>query len=213
MRKLVPAIALAALLLLAGCSGGAGTPETEVSETPTQTATERATSTPSPTSTVEPGSVIAYEDLNDQQQDAFRDAIDGEVNFVPNTSYVNDSEGYAFEHADPFQEHEYVRYDGDRYRISTHQGELYASYLILTSVGSPEENETVVALSDLPASVREEVRTALAQGEYYAPMGKWDSLPESLQDVEYVRYENETYEMGYTVGDAWATVVTVEQVE
>ncbi|QKY21145.1 hypothetical protein B4589_012460 [Halolamina sp. CBA1230] len=209
MRKPVPAVALAAAILLAGCIGGVGT---DGSATATQTATETPTVTP-PTSTDESERVVAYEDLNDQQQAAFRDAIDGEASFVPNTSYVNDSAGYEFEHVDPFQEHEYVRYDGDQYRISTTQGELYASYQIRTSVGSPDENATVVALEELPDRVRDEVRTAIIEGEYYAPYGKWGSLPESLQDAEYVRYENRTYETGYAVGDAWATVVTVEEVE
>jgi len=212
MRKSVPAVALAAVILFAGCLGGVGTPGTNGSATPTGTATETPTATPA-TSTADSERVVAYEELNDQQRAAFRDAIDGEASFVPNTSYVNDSAGYGFEHVDPFREHEYVRYEGDRYRISTHSGELYASYQIRTSVGTPGENATVVALEDLPERVRDEVRTAITEGEYDAPYGKWDSLPESLQDVEYVRYENETYGMGYAVGDAWATVVTLEKVE
>ena len=162
MRKSVPAVALAAAILLAGCIGGVGTPGTDGSATPTQTATETSTATP-PTSTDEPERVVAYEELNDQQQQAFRDAIDDEASFVPNTSYVNDSAGYAFEHVDPFREHEYVRYEGDLYDISTHSGELYASYQIRTSVGSPGENATVVALEDLPDPVREEVRTEIGR--------------------------------------------------
>ncbi|MFW5935068.1 MAG: hypothetical protein ACOCQL_04380 [Halolamina sp.] len=210
MRRLVPAVALAATILLAGCLGGVGTPGTDGS--PTQTATETP-ATASPTSTAESERVVAYENLNDEQQAAFREAIDGEASFVPNTSYVNDSAGYAFEHVDPFREYEYVRYDGELYEISTHTGELYASYQIRTSVGSPSENATVVALEELPERVRDEVRTAITEGEYAAPYGKWDSLPESLQDADYVRYENETYETGYTVGDAWATVVTAEKAE
>lgn len=212
MRKSVPVVALAAVILLSGCIGGVGTPGTDGSATPTQTSTETPTVTPS-TSTDESERVVAYEDLNDQQRAAFRDAIDGEASFVPNTSYVNDSAGYAFEHVDPFQEHEYVRYESELYEISTHSGELYASYQIRTSIGTPGENATVVALEELPERVREELRTAITEGEYYAPYGKWDSLPESLQNAEYVRYENETYETGYTVGDAWATVVTVEEAE
>ncbi len=212
MRKSAPVVALAAVILLAGCLGGVGTPGTDRSATPTQTATETPTVTPA-TSTDGSERVVAFEELNDQQQQAFRDAIDGEASFVPNTSYVNDSAGYDFEHVDSFQEHEYVRYESELYEISTHPGELYASYQIRTSVDTPGGNATVVALEDLPDRVRDEVRTAITEGEYDAPYGKWDSLPESLQDVEYVRYENETYETGYVVGDAWATVMTVEKIE
>ena len=135
------------------------------------------------------------------------------MSFVPNTSYVNDSAGYAFDHVDPFREHDYVRYDGDRYRITTHAGKLYASYQIRASVGTPGEDAAVVALEDLPADVREEVRTAVTEGDYYAPLGKWDTLPESLQDTDYVRYDGESYEMNYVVGDAPAVVLTVERVE
>lgn len=217
MQQSVPAVALTVVLLLAGCTGGVGTPVTDTSPTATQTAestpTEAPTATQSPTSTVESGSVVEYEELNSQQQDAFREAIDGEATFVPNTSYVSDSAGYAFEHVDSFRGHEYVRYDGDLYRISTRAGELYASYQIWTSVGSPGENATVVAFDDLPEDVRDEVQTAIAEGEYHAPFGKWESLPEPLHEADYVRYDGETYEMTYAVGDAWATVVTVEQVD
>ena len=206
---------LAVLLLTAGCLGGGGTPAPDPSATPTatQTPTEQPTTRPSPTATADPETVVAYSELKSQQQDAFRAAIDGEVSFVPNTSYVNDSADYAFDHVDPFREHDYVRYDGDRYRISTHAGELYASYQIWASVGTPGANATVVALEDLPDSVREEVRTAVTEGEYSAPLGKWDSLPEPLQNAYYVRYDGETYEMNYAVGDAWARVMTVEKVE
>jgi len=210
MRKSVPTVALVAAILLAGCIG-TGAPGTDGSATPTQTPTE--TSTTAPPTSMDEERVVAYEQLNDQQQAAFRDAIDGEASFVPNTSYVNGSAGYDFEHVDPFREHEYVRYEGELYEISTHSGELYAAYQIRTSVGSPGENATVVALDELPERVRDEVRTAITEGEYDAPYGKWDSLPESLQNAEYVRYENETYETGYAVGDAWATVVTADEVE
>ncbi|MBP1986102.1 hypothetical protein [Halolamina salifodinae] len=224
MQKSVPTVALAVALLLAGCTGGVGTPETDTSPTVTQTAestpteapTETQTATPteqSPTTTVEPRSVVDYEELNSQQQDAFRAAIDGEAKFVPNTSYVSDSAGYAFEHAVAFQRHEHVRYDGDLYRISTRAGELYASYQIWASVGSPGENATVVAFDDLPEDIRDEVRTAITEGDYHAPFGKWESLPEPLHEADYVRYDGEAYKMTYAVGDAWATVVTVEQVD
>jgi len=78
---------------------------------------------------------------------------------------------------------------------------------------NPPENSTSVPVSELPEAVREEVTTAVTEGEYYAPLGKWDSLPTSLQETEYVTYNNETYALTYIVGDAPERELTVEKVE
>jgi hypothetical protein len=118
------------------------------------------------------------------------------VQFVPNSTYVDESGGFDRERVGPFQNDEFVRENGTYYRISFEDGQLYASYGITATVATPGENDTVVALSDLPESVRNGIRQAITEGEHYAPYGEWDSLPESLRDTEYVRHENETYRMG-----------------
>lgn len=151
--------------------------------------------------------------MNDQQQSAFREASRDDASFVPNSSFISESEGYDFENVTPFQNHDYVRFDGELYRIRLQQGKLYASYLIRASISAPSDDDTVITFDSLPEDVQDEVKTAIADGEYYAPMGKWRSLPEPLRETDYVRYENRTYEMGYVVGDAWARVLTVEKVE
>lgn len=212
MRKPALIALLVGLLFLAGCSGGGEMSPTETGrETPTMTPT--ATPTASPTSTVESPKVVEYSELSSGQQAAFKDAIQDESRFVPDSPYINDSAGYANVDSDPFRKHDYVRYEGELYRISLTPGDLYAAYTIRASVGSPGDDDTVVTLEGLPADIQDEVKTALTDGEYYAPFGKWDTLPEPLQDADYVRYENQTYEMNYIVGDAPGEVLTVERME
>lgn len=219
MRKTIGAAALAVLLLLAGCSGSVDTPGSEPRETTTVSptvngTTSPATSTASPnTRTINQSRVIEFHELNDQQQSAFREALQGDATFVPNSSFIDESEGYDVENITSFQTHDYVRHDGELYQIRLRQGELYASYAIRASAGSPDDDDTVVAFDSLPEEIQDEVQTAITDGEYYAPMGKWQSLPEPLGDTDYVRYENQTYEMEYVVGDAWAEVLTVEKSE
>ncbi|ELZ96432.1 hypothetical protein C440_04773 [Haloferax mucosum ATCC BAA-1512] len=170
------------------------------------------TPTASPTTTVESTKVVKYSKLNSGQQAAFEDAIRDEAHFVPDSPYINDSAGYANVDSDPFREHDYVRYKGVIYRTSVTWGDLYATYTIRASVGSPGDDDTVVTFESLPADIQDEVKTALTEGEYFAPVGKWDVLPEVLQDVDYVRYENQTYEMSHIVGDAPSEVLTAEKV-
>lgn len=97
------------------------------------------------------------------------------------------------------------------YRIELQTGELYASYTIRASAGTPDTNGTVVALVNPSQRAQGEVRTAITDGEYHAPLGEWNSFPASLDGTEYIRYENETYNLRYTVGDYWARVLTVEE--
>ena len=147
-------------------------------------------------------------------QAAVDDARTSEVEFVPDSPYVNDSEGYSYELIDPFRDHEYVAVDGTHYDIElAGTGTLYASYGIRATEATPDQNATVVAVDDLPDRVRDEVRSAVENGNYHAPMGKWDSLPQSLQDTRYVSHENQTYRLSYVVSDFWAFELRLDRVE
>lgn len=205
---------LAVVLLLGGCTGVVDTPGSAPPETTAGSPVTETTATPGNSSTTAgPSSVVDYRALTDRQQSAFRAALEGSARFVPNSSFIDESAGYDPDTGTPFRSHDHVRYDGDLYRIHLQRGNLYATYTIRASVGEPPGNASVVAFADLPAAIRDEVRTALTDGKYNAPMGKWHSLPDVLQTTAYVRYENRTYSLTYTVGDAWATVLTVEKVQ
>lgn len=171
MRKPVPAVAVVLLLLLAGCSAPG----------------------------VIEGDTVVYDDLDENQQDAFRDAIGS------NTTLTGVD-------AAPFRNHDYVRYEGKQYRVGVSRS-WSAAYTIEASPDDPPEDATVRAVSELPPDVRDEVRTAVTEGSYDAPVGKWDALPEPLNEVDYVRYGNETYELSYVVGDAVSRTLTAERVE
>lgn len=199
MGKIIPGLVLALLLVCAGCSENISASKGD---------TAKPTTEPAPS-----GTVVEYRSLNDTQQSAFRDALQSEVSFHPDVPYINESRGYDSQADDPFLVHDYVRYDGALYQVRTERGELYASYSLRASIGSPPDQSTVVGFDSLPDRIRDEVRTAITDGGYHAPFGKWDSLPEPLGDTEYIRYGNRTYEMRYIVGDAYETVLTVEEVE
>jgi len=217
-------LALCGLLVLGGCIGPAGqaTPSATTdapaddstgTASPTETPTQTPTETPTPSEPTD-GNTVGYEDLNAAQQAAVDDARTSEVEFVPDSPYVNDSEGYSYELIDPFRDHEYVAVDGTHYDIElAGTGTLYASYGIRATEATPDQNATVVAVDDLPDRVRDEVRSAVENGNYHAPMGKWDSLPQSLQDTRYVSHENQTYRLSYVVSDFWAFELRLDRVE
>lgn len=211
------ALALLAVVVLGGCVGpigGATSPPAEQSPIDDPSTTSPPTTSPAPPANANGQNTVNYSELNAHQQAAFEAALRGEeVTFVPNTSYVDDSEGYWYDQIDPFEDNEYVRYQGQYYRPEFTSGPLYAQYLIEATRGAADENDTVRAFSELPEPIKDEVRQAITEGEYSAPLGKWDSLPEPLSDTEYIRYQNETYRMGYVVGDTWAPVLSVEEMD
>lgn len=218
--RFAPVLIVLSVVAACGCiaPGGpsAGSP-TGATETPTPTPTD-STSTGTPTVADPPadardGTTVEYGDLTATQQAAFDAALGGEARFVPNTSYVDGE--FHFEDADPFRSHRYVRKNGTYYEIDRSSGELYASYGIDATVGTPgpDENATVVDVGNLSADVRDEVRWAIENGTHSVPAGKWQSLPVELQDTRYVRYEDEVYRLGYAVGDSWALVLTVERAD
>lgn len=210
MRALT-ALSLVALLALAGCAGplGSGANPTEA-----VTPVDPSAVTADPPAGVSADNTVAFGNLTGYQRDAFERAmLDGEAQFIPNTSYVDESEGFREDRMTPFERNEYVRYDGGYYRLTMRQGNLYASYGIVARPAAAGENATVVALADMPDRVRNETREAVLDGQYNAPYGKWDSLPQSLQEPDYVRYENETYDLSFVVGDNWGPVMAATRID
>jgi hypothetical protein len=134
------------------------------------------------------------------------------IRFVPNSSYIDESEGYANDLASPFKAHSVVRYEGQYYRPSfdSETGRLYATYEISASAGTSGANASVIGFQDLPANVSDEVRRAIVNGTYTVPAGKWNSLPDPLP-IRYIQFDDETYVMSYAVGDFWARTMTVEK--
>lgn len=217
----LPLLALLALVIASGCispSGTTGSPTTVAeTDTPSTTVTERdappttGTSTP-PDVTAE--NTVDYDSLTPPQRAAADAAFQRQIQFVPDSPYVGDDEGFNMEHMDPFRNNEYLRYDGSYYVIElTMSGDLYASYGIDAVPEEPGENDTVVSFDEVPDEVRDEVRDAIEAGSHYVPSGKWDSLPQPLSDMDYVRYENQTYRLEYVVGDYWAHELRLTRAE
>lgn len=223
---------LTALLLIvatAGCLGPAGpaTPDAGPAATPTDTQTDGTPTdtptdgTPTPTPSPPPGTTtdpapsdantVAYADLSPAAQAAFDAARDGEARFLPDSEYV-DGEFHDPDALGPFRQHEYVSKNGTTYALSVHQGTLYASYGIDAAPASPGDDASVVAYENLSANVSTEVRRAIENGSHHVPLGKWDSYPEELGNVDYVSYEDETYRLSRVVGDYWVQVLTAEPV-
>lgn len=211
-------LAVVALLATAGCIGSGG-PVTDgepstASASPTQTPESTPSSTPSPTpppTSAAGDDTIRYEELNADQRAAFDAAREGEVTFAPDSPHVEAR--FHAQDVGPFYEYDYVRWNGTDYRISLTSGRLYAQYGIEATRTDGTEGLTVVALENLTADVRDEVRAAVEDGSHTVPYGKWDSLPEELQTVDAVREGDEVYALTYVVGDYWADVLTVEPVD
>lgn len=219
---------LLALALLGGCLA-APSPTGESTDEPTGVTTQTPTQTPIPvdSSTTPPGETplpgtttpdgsngeaIDYAELPAESQAAFDDALDGTVSFVPDSPYVDGE--HTVDAANSFNDYDFVRKNGTRYSIDlSMDGELYATYGIDSEPVDTAPNETAIRVSNLSADVRDEVRWAVENGSHTIPAGKWDSLPAELGDIEYVRYEGETYSLSYMVGDYWALRLTVKGAE
>jgi hypothetical protein len=205
------ALAVAALLVLAGCSGANAPAD------PVATSTD---ATDTPTRTVPAGvtaeNTVDYTALSPTEQRAFDTAVTDEAGFGPErvreSSYV-ESTYYPTDAADVFQNHEYVHKNGSHYRLSWDTSPLLPSYRIRTTEREPPENATVIALSELPASVREPVRSAAENGSYDVPVGKWSARPDAIDGVDYVRAENSHYRLTVDHGDYWADVLHAAEVK
>lgn len=228
---MVPRLVVALLLVTAGCTAADGGSPATPSATPTSTPTVDRPATSSPASTSTPpttvtdtpptspteSNTVAYGSLSPTQQRAFDRAVAGRAQFVDadalDSPYVGDGY-YARDVATPFWTHEYVRKDGTHYRLSYREsgGEVLAAYGIEATREEPPADADVVALENVSPRARDPVRWAAENGSYYAPAGKWPSLPQGFDRFDYVRVSGDTYRISVTYGDFFAAELRVERV-
>ncbi|MCD2204506.1 DUF3558 domain-containing protein [Halobacterium sp. KA-6] len=200
------------LVLLAGCSGlNGGTPSTQPTET---TAPDPTTTSNAANAT--PSNTINYTELSDTEQRAFDTAQQRQVGFAPDaireSPYVNRTY-FPTDAQDVFQNHKYVLKNGTYYRLTWHAGPIVATYRIEVTQQEPPGNATVVSLGNLTPRVRQPVEKAIQNGTYDTPFGKWGSLPDSLDGVDYIRDGEQYYKTHIIPGDFWGEEVRAEPVE
>lgn len=187
-----PAIPLALLVLLAGCSAPAGGP--------TDTATPEPTPTPSTPTEATAENTVAYGNLSAEARAAFDAALNDSARFGPDSPYMAD-EMFDVAAAEVFGDHAFVRRQDTFYAVTLQTEGYVASYHIRAANATVSENASVVAFENVSADLRDEVRSAIENGSHSEPPGKWDSVPPALEDYEFVRYEGETYHLSVLHGD------------
>jgi hypothetical protein len=204
------------LFLLAGCSGvngGASPTQTTDTESPVQTTIVRTEDT-APTDAT-PTNTIDYTELTAAEKEAFNAAREGDVGYAPKSirkSPYIDQTYYPVKTGDIFQNNKYVRKDDSYFRVSWGHGPTIATYGIRTTEQQPPENATVVGVENLSSQVQEPVQKAIENGSYGTPPGKWDTLPEELDEIDYVCDGEAYYKISIVVGDYWPDVMSVEPV-
>jgi len=212
-RKLMVAL----LIMLAGCSGlnGGATP-TQTSDATSPIETTTAAPSDSSPADVTASNTVNYTALSPAEQRAFDTAQQGEVGFAPESvresPYVNKTY-VPTDLKETFQNHEYVQKNGSYYQLSWDVGPTIASYNIQITEQQPPKNATSVALENLSSPVREPVQNAIQNGSYDTPFGKWDSYPASLENIEYIQYNEGYYKIDLLAGDFWADQMSANLVE
>lgn len=201
-RPSITALTLVAIVLLAGCAGlvdpgdGAGTPI--------------ATSTPTAPADANASNTVTYEELGEEATAAFEAARTGGARFIKDTEYV-DGDPFDPDAFDEYAAHQYVERNGTYYEVIPSMGELYATYYIRTTPANASlANAT--AVSDLPETVRDEVRWAVKNGSHSTTLGKWSSLPAPIADTEYVHVDGDVYQLTVAVGDSWVQRIALQKV-
>lgn len=199
-----PAIPVALLLLLAGCSAPAGGP--------TDTATPAPTPTPSTPTEATTGNTVAYGNLSAEARSAFDAALNDGARFGPDSPYMAD-EMFDVTAAEVFADHTFVRREDTFYAVTLQTEGYVASYHIRAANATVSENASVVAFENVSVDLRDAVRSAIENGSHSVPPGKWDAAPPVLEDYEFVRHEGETYHLSVLHGDYPTFELTVTPVE
>lgn len=212
---MVPRLAVALLVVLAGCAGISGDPN-PTGDTPSQVPTTDA-HTPSPATEttrttftpleVDEGNTFEYSELSATEKRVFDEATEHGARFVDGVPH-NDSEYYDPDVARTFEDHEWVVRNETFYRVSTGE-DLKPLYDVEAIEELPPENATVVSLPNVSAPSRNYVSRAIENGTYTVPLG--EPYPDDVEYGDYVRYGNQTYEIHVGHGDLLVTVVRAEQ--
>jgi anti-sigma28 factor (negative regulator of flagellin synthesis) len=206
------------LLVLAGCSGVGGPANTnESTATTAPTAATETTATETTSTTVPELDSVDYAELSPVERRAFDRAVQGEAVFVPGSVATSDSldDSYFSQLvAGVFRVNDYVRKDGVLYRLNYEEtgGPLVASYTFQATESQPTGNETAVDFEAIPSRAKEPVRSAIENGSYEVPAGKWSAAPEGLRD-RHVRYNGSVYRINIAVGDEFSDVLRAEKIE
>lgn len=205
---MVPRLAIALMIVLAGCTAVNDTGSPEPTTTPVQTTS--ATPTPVTPDDATESNTIEYSELSAEEKEAFEAAVNGGARF-----FDRHIDGKVFDPDTqrPFIEHEYVLRNDTYYRLSYNSGVRYSSYLIGAEEGQPSEGDTVVAFEELPEETKEPVRSAIQHGSYSTSLSRSGSMPPGLSGVEYVEYSGTYYSISTGVSDAWVQVWEAERVE
>lgn len=178
-------LALAALLVLAGCTAAPGG---ATSATPTDVPTPSATPTPTPTTTV-----VAFETLSPDEQALVRTAIrNGSV-----TADVT-----ALDTLAPSVD-AVLQYDGRRYALEWTHVRSLARYtlsdVVAVNASAVPTNASVVAYADLggPARTVFDAARSGGDGKGYAA----DAFPAALRANEYVIRDGQPYRLRVVVAD------------
>jgi hypothetical protein len=224
MDSRLPALALAVLLVFAGCSGGTApaadtattappaesTSTTETTTTTTTTAssvptTEATTTATTPTQTTAVRRVVAYSDLDAEVQAMFDRAREqGQV-----SEYEVDAGAFR-----PLVVNEYVRKDGTLYAVDGYRNLEPRSVVVDTEAasGPPDTDSAVVASANLSASAQADF-DALRNGSVSTLEYRPEAFPfpgEPLDDSEsYVTVGGEYYRLELAHGDVYEYRIAV----
>lgn len=194
-------------MLLAGTAGCVSSSSDFTESTTTTEAstshqpTTSSTPTETPSTTVSPEKVTPYNELSEAKKRAFRTAlVDGSVE-VP-----------ADRPASSLNDVEYVRYEGDVYKLLWKMGNAIAEYTLTTSpiTNSEVEYESeLVAFEDLTTEEKTGFERVLDGGEYTV---RDELLPAQLRKNKYVKHQGKYYKLNVAVGDVPTGILTVTRV-
>lgn len=187
-------LALAAAVVLAGCSGPSDPGTTPAPETTSPAPT--ITPPDSTGTTIPPDEVVDYRDLPDGTQRLVRIAVE-------NGSVRRDYDEFEGLSQAEGEAHEFLRYDGTTYAIewrSHMRAEYHLTAVEPTNDTEAITNSTVVAYENLSAS-GQRMFDQVGGGRNHSEGYEFGAFPEALQRHKYVRHEGQFYRTVVIHGD------------